>query len=132
MSELILPPGTYYVGDPMYALGSEHWPHYCRSVDQRTGASIHRGHRSAAFPVPDGVHLTSDQYPVPVDSACIAALPAELVSTQKTKPHALSLLGTFIESSQELHCRQDQDGTLHFGDLAIYQAPPAQQEDPIT
>ena len=132
MFQTTLPPGTYYVGDPLYALEPEDWPHYCRSVDHRPGFSIHRGHRIAAFPLPDGFHLNSNQQPVPVDSGCIAALPMKLVSSQKTTPHALRLLGTFVESTTELHCRQDQDGTLHFGDLAIYPAPPTPPEEPIT
>ena len=80
---ITLPPGTYYVGDPCFAIGRDSWPTFLKSFLDRNTASMMDGHKSAVFGKfgGDGVRRDDSGQTYQVDSGLLAAVPQALMSS---------------------------------------------------
>ena len=86
---ITLPPGTYYVGDPCFAIGDDNWAEFRKSFPARNTASMMDGHKSAVFGGfggfgRDGPRRDDNGQTYQVESGFLAAIPQALMT--KTPP----------------------------------------------
>ena len=141
-------PGTYYVGDPCYALKQEDYDVFleqCIAGDNcLQGAFVlPNNHRICVLSTlwGDGRYSSSIGVDFPVDAGCISAIPWEAVDQDKlTAGGGIKHLGAKVEFEQEFECSSDcrQDlrgswrdagGRLTFGHVVIDTNPSDDDEE---
>jgi hypothetical protein len=141
-------PGTYYVGDPCYALKQEDYDVFLKQCI--AGDSCLQG----AFVLPnnhricvlstlwgDGIYPSSIGVDFSVDAGCISAIPWEAVDQDKlTAGGGINYLGAKVEFEQEFECSSDcgiragipwdyAGGRLTFGHVVINTNPSNDDEE---
>ena len=112
-----VPPGTYILGDPGYAIPDEPWNEFVENAsrpDKNTIFGMVFGHYVLAFRAyyGDGVYKDSEGFHYLVDTGQIG-----LVSTNMPRAN-FSGTSDLIECDSPIECWQEK-GVLHFGDLTI-------------
>lgn len=134
IGSITMPPGTYYVGDPCYAVPNERWEEWLEAADYR------RQHQyllaeidgrpvvgiNTAFG--DGTYLDEDGREYPVDAGLIGATPAELVDADP-RASGIWLEGLHrIRFETPFECRYDKDtGDIWIGLIRIATDPESEQ-----
>lgn len=116
---ITLPAGTYFLGDPCYAVRNEDWIPWLEAADYTRqhdvlDATI-RGHRVVAFGTMygDGEYAGSDGRLYGVDAGLIGLVPAEVA--ENVSDH----LARRITFDSPVACWATEEGTIHLGDVAI-------------
>jgi hypothetical protein len=122
MKELKLKAGTYYVGDPCYAIREEDdWDLFLQSGNTE-GIYSYKGRKSFATSTSygDGLYLGKDKitgiiYDFPVDSGMLGVIPIEVISVAKDEVSGLGYILTFKE---DFICSEDE-GVFSFHNITI-------------
>ena len=129
---ITLPPGTYYVGDPCFAIGRDNWTGFLESFPQRNAASMMDGHKSAVFGNfgGDGPRRDRNDQTYQVESGLLAVVPQAIM--QKT-PQGLAQgwNGRMITFDEPFDCHtefptvggvpvHEKRRDIHIGDLIIH------------
>ena len=129
---ITLPPGTYYVGDPCFAIGRDSWPTFLKSFLDRNTASMMDEHKSAVFGKfgGDGVRRDDSGQTYQVDSGLLAAVPQALMSS--TPPGLESgWNGRMVTFNEPFDCHteyvtiggvpaHEKGRDIHIGDIIIH------------
>ena len=75
-------PGTYFVGDPCFAIGQDNWLTFLKSFPERNTASTMDGHKSTVFGAygGDGERQDDSGNTYQVESGLIGAVPQALMT----------------------------------------------------
>lgn len=118
MKSVILPKGTYYIGDPCYVI--EDWDKALEVSNyfEKDGVHLLNDKFFIGFPTKhgDGTYMDSDTISYPVDSGIIGAVAINLCKDLDSISHeALGSIHTFDEPTE---CNED-GGIITFGWLEI-------------
>lgn len=112
-----VPPGTYFLGDPCYAVPQEHWMPLLESCDFFNGSpvGIANGVQVLAFETAcgDGTYYDRQGNAFGVDAGLIGLTPIELARQRIDRP-TLEGLGLVVTFTKTTRCTSSQ-GFLHFG-----------------
>jgi hypothetical protein len=123
-------PGTYYIGDPCYAIPDEEWMDYLNTYPKSDipgqgwvdGVAImYKGHKcfhdSTAYG--DGGYRGSDGIEYGVDAGIIGILPIEVCDPEAIKDIKANGLANVRTFDKPFHVWCEENGTFHFGDITI-------------
>lgn len=127
MDKYTLPAGTYWVGDPCYAIPDELWMEWLHRADYMNNSDALLaeigGHLACGISTAygDGLYPGSDGVEYPVDAGLLGATP---VAVAVDEPFGSKLV-TF---DAPFTCYSD-DGTVHIGHIAIETGDEADDDD---
>ena len=117
-------PGTYYIGDPCYAIPDAEWMDYLNSYGPDWGggeATTFKGHKvwhdSTAFG--DGSYRGSDGFEYGVDAGIIGIIPVALICEQEFGEIETCELGRIVTFDKPFYVYCEKDSTFNFGDITI-------------
>ena len=127
-SEVIVPKGSYVIGDPCYAVPDGDWLpllQSCNYFEDPVGTvkDETRHFSVLAFGTKwgDGSYLGSDGNVYPVDAGLIGLVPVEMV--EDIAEH------TIVEFKRDTLCVNDGSGKLKFGHITIDTDPSDEEEE---
>jgi hypothetical protein len=128
--EVTVPAGTYFLGDPCYAVPKEDWMQLlatCGSFEDTPVGEV-AGHQVLAFGTRwgDGTYTDTDGHPYSVDAGLIGLVPEALYAGRER--HDLDDLGRVVTFSQPQECADDTTGLLVFGNVKIDTDPEPEEE----
>ena len=105
-----LPPGRYLIGDPAFAVTTDHWPQFLNSPDSM----------SAVFQTPggDGTRIDNSGRIYDIESDLIAAVPVGIARNPRG-PAFRHHVGTIKTFRHPLVCQQLPGNIVAFGDVTI-------------
>jgi hypothetical protein len=113
----ILPPGTYFIGDPCYVFSRDAWRRLINQTNCFEDDDIVNfdGQDMYAFGTSDGDGVYQDQNGVEygVDSGNLGVVPIELIDNPEGEEH-----GTTITADEGMRV-QHRDGTFWFNNICI-------------
>ena len=120
--KVIVPAGTYFLGDPCYAVPDNLWNDLLESCDFFQDSAFGRitvdgkEYKVLGFNTAfgDGCYTGSDGFSYGVDAGLIGLTPAELCTDADFNPE----LGTFITFDSPTVCT-NVDGDMRFGDITV-------------
>lgn len=121
MTKVSLPPGTYFIGDPVNVLSTTDWGTLVMNTDPTNATSNVQGVTIAIFEAPagDGVYADGESREYTVDSGAIAAVPEALFQKGPPRDRALNAVGRLHHTDQQIDCTQEQNGTISIGPFTI-------------
>lgn len=122
---LIVPAGTYFLGDPCYAVPDDYWNEVLNSSDHFSSPEADIEVEGKKFTVyafstahGDGSYDGSDGFTYSVDAGLIGLVPVELMEHLKEDEKPADWLGTYVTFDDETEISAD-DGKLTFGNIVI-------------
>lgn len=121
--EVQVPAGTYFLGDPGYAIDAEdEWAQMLESAgyfDDKPVGTLN-GQQVIAFNTAhgDGGYRDSDGHRYTVDAGLIGLVPEAVYSRQASYPD-LGKLGRIVTFVRPVTCTDDRSGALVFGEIKI-------------
>jgi hypothetical protein len=116
--EVIVPEGSYVIGDPCYAVPDKDWDDLLLSCNYFESPIGYVKDGMQKFPVlafstrwGDGTYRGSDGNDYPVDAGLIGLVPVEMV--EDLAEH------TIVEFNRDTLCVNDGSGNLRFGHITI-------------
>lgn len=128
--EVTVPAGTYFLGDPCYAIPEQDWMpllESCGYFADRAVGEVH-GHQVLAFGTRwgDGTYYDTDEREYSVDAGLIGLVPQDLYAG--TERYDLGTLGQVVTFAQDVTASTDAtSGLLVFGPHKIDTDP--EQDD---
>ena len=112
MTQITMPKGEYYIGDPCYVI--EEWDEYLETVGFEGGVKEFRGMLTAKWYTKygDGAYESDYGHTLLVDSGTIGCIPKELCTKDDGG-------GAFIEFEEDFTCEEIKDGVMQFGHLIV-------------
>lgn len=106
----LIPPGTYYLGDPYYVF-DQNWYNALRTIYGDQPDPL--GYQLIAFGTAygDGTYFDQHAHSYPVDAGLIGLVPVQLIERSVHDAHIIVFQTT-------TECWND-NGILHFGDIII-------------
>lgn len=136
-----VPPGTYFLGDPCYALGHRweevcaiHWaPGSCNTADCAAFYDLD-GYRVVEFHTKHGDGGYYDQFghEYGVDSGTLGLVPVELIDFEQSTREYLDRCGQIVTFDEPADCYtagRGGDGVLRFGSYHIETDDPEPEEE---
>lgn len=115
--EIIIPPGSYWLGDPCYFVSDEDWDEILKTSEFFTYPSgTVRGYTVYALGTMfgDGTYVGSDGFDYPVDAGVIGLVPVGLAIKPDDKPPAGQLITTNLPTAFGY-----SNGSIYFGGYSI-------------
>ena len=133
-SEVIVPKGSYVIGDPCYAVPDDDWFPLLKSCNyfEDPIGTVKNGTQSfsvLAFGTKwgDGCYRGSDGNVYPVDAGLIGLVPVEMV--EELADHDGDYDGVIVKFDRDTLCVNDGSGKLKFGHITIDTDPVEEEED---
>lgn len=133
-----LPAGTYRLGDPCYSIGQDDWLRWLDAADYTKAthlfASLHsRPVLGLGTKYGDGEYLDAYGKHYGVDAGLIGLVPVDLpgLQVESRSDEELARAGVYhqVTFETEVTCWADENGTLHFGDIAIFTGDQEEDEE---
>ena len=116
---VVVPPGTYVLGDPCYTVPHEDWHALLKSCDYfNTPIGVVKSHKILGFSTMygDGMYRGCDGKYYPVDAGLIGLVPYDYASPTARDNRKLVQL---IKLDCSTLCTRSQEGELTFGAVKI-------------
>lgn len=123
ITEVTMPAGDYYVGDPCYTVPDHLWMTWLEAADYETENIL--AAEVAGHPVlgiggfgGDGVYAGSDGNEYPVDAGVLGLVPAALA-----REHGVKVRDDLVKLKRfatPIKCSLGSDGHVRLGNLVIY------------
>lgn len=115
MTKYILPPGTYYIGDPCYVI-EKNWDRLCEITDIQAGQYEMDGNKFVFMPTMhgDGVYEDRQGRQYGVDAGVLAVVPVGLLerTTEKKGERPLETLSYIASFTEDLVVSISKQKTL--------------------
>jgi hypothetical protein len=128
--EVVVPQGSYVIGDPCYAVPDKDWLPLLETCDYFRNPIGYVKDGIQSFPVlafgtkwGDGCYAGSDGKEYPVDAGLLGLVPVELV--EDLSEHQ----GNIVTFSKDTLCIDDGSGKLKFGHIIIDTDPEEEEEN---
>ena len=125
MHATTLEPGVYIIGDPCNVIDTLHgdnradWLQFLQDIDDESGVVEYHGYRCIAYRTSRDGYAHDNQHNLyPVDSGIISAIPIAALSPESS-PRQTPPTNREVTFHTRFQCIQDEDGTIHLGDIAI-------------
>ena len=132
--EVIVPKGTYVIGDPCYAVPDKNWDSLLQSCNffNYPIGYVNDGkllHPVMAFGTKwgDGSYHGTDGNVYPVDAGLIGLVPVEIV--EELADHDGDYDGVIVKFDKDTLCVDDGSGKLKFGHITIDTDPSDEEEE---
>jgi hypothetical protein len=116
---VVVPPGTYVLGDPCYTVAVDDWQVLLESCDYfNTPIGEVKGHKILGFSTMygDGVYRGSDGKHYPVDAGLIGLVPYDYAASTVRDNRKIVQL---VKLDYPTLCTRSQEGMLTFGGIKI-------------
>ena len=133
-SEVIVPKGSYVIGDPCYAVPDKDWLpllQSCNYFEDPIGTIKDETRQFSVLGFStkwgDGSYRGSDGNVYPVDAGLIGLVPVEMV--EELADHDGDYDGVIVKFDRDTLCVNDGSGKLKFGHITIDTDPSDEEEE---
>lgn len=117
MKRHTLPAGTYFIGDPCYAIADDRWSDFCDAVETNDVTEFD-GYKMFASSTAygDGLYLGSDGADYPVDAGLLGCVPLALIKKGGVNGRKD---GRIVEMGNSFQVSVTDSGDFNFGGIII-------------